>query len=142
MGLTIPDSMEDLFYFTNRTLDNGGWVKAWVRKPDSPSGKGKLSKPKDPKTGKPKVRSPVYVDDDGKEYPKTEIDPTLTVEIIYKSPFTGEEGETTIPYKRRTWQGVPAFVFKDKAGNEIGITKKMKAAKKKKGKAMPIDDDE
>lgn len=134
MAIQEPTSMDDLFYFTNRTLENGGWIKAWVYKPEAPNGKGKLQKPRDPKTGKPKVRSTIYVDDDGNEYPRSEIDPTLSVEIKYKSPFTGKEGETTTPYKRKTWQGVPAFVFEDDEGNKIGITKKMKAPKKKKKK--------
>lgn len=132
MAIKEPESMDDLFYFTNRVLENGGWAKAWVYKPIAPSGKGKLQKPKDPKTGRPKVRSTVYVDDEGNEYPREEIDPTLSVEIKYKSPFTGNEGEATVPYKRKTWQGVPAFVFEDDAGNKIGITKKMKAPKAKK----------
>lgn len=132
MALREPKSMDELFYFTNRTLENGGWIKAWVYRPDSPSGKGKLGKPVNPKTGKPKPRATYYVDDDGKEYPCAEIDPTLHMEIKYKSPFTGEEGETTIPYKRKTYLGVPSFVFEDAEGNKIPITKKMKEPKKKK----------
>lgn len=132
MALTEPKSMDDLFYFTNRTLENGGWVKAWVYKPDAPSGKGKLQKPKNEKTGRPKIRATVYVDEEGTEYPRAEIDPTLTVEIKYKSPYTGKEGEATCPFKRKTFQGVPAFVFEDQEGNKIGITKKMKEPKKKK----------
>ncbi|MFT4311988.1 MAG: hypothetical protein ACMXYF_02060 [Candidatus Woesearchaeota archaeon] len=131
MALNEPTSMEDLLYFTNRTLENGGWAKAWVYRPEAPSGKGKLGKPKDPKTGKTKVRSTVYVDDDGNEYPKSEIDPTLLLEIKYRSPFTGEEGETTVPFKRKKYKGVDAFVFEDAQGNKIPITKKLKEIKKK-----------
>ena len=130
--VTEPESMDELFYFTNRTIENGGWIKAWVYKPDAPTGKGKLGKPTDPKTGKVKVRAKYYVDEEGNEYDKEEIDPTLTMEIKYKSPHTGKEGETTIPYKKKTWLGVPAYVFEDQEGNKIGITKKMKKPKKKK----------
>ena len=132
MALKEPENMDELFYFTRRKLENDGWIRAWVYKPEAPSGKGLLSKPTDPKTGRPKVRSDVYVDDAGNEYPVKEIDPTLTLEIKYKSPYTGKEGETTIPYKRKTYQGVPAFVFEDQEGNKIPITKKMKQPKKKK----------
>ncbi len=132
MALQEPTSMDDLFYFSNRTLENGGWAKAWVYKPVAPSGKGKLSKPTDPKTGRPKIRSKIYVDEEGNEYPCEEINKTLSVEIKYKSPFTGEEGETTVPFKRKTYMGVPSFVFEDSQGNKIAITKKMKEPKKKK----------
>ncbi len=132
MALKEPESMDELFYFTRRKLENDGWVKAWVYRPKAPSGKGLLSKPVDEKTGKPKIRSKIYVDDAGKEYPVEEIDPTLKLEVKYKSPHNGEEGETTIPYKRKTFQGVPAFVFEDSEGNKIPITKKMKQPKKKK----------
>ncbi len=132
MALKEPESMEELFYFTRRKLENDGWVKAWVYRPEAPTGKGLLSKPVDEKTGKPKVRSNIYVDDEGNEYPVEEINPTLKLEIKYKSPYNGEEGETTIPYKRKTYQGVPAFVFQDSEGNKIPITKKMKQPKKKK----------
>lgn len=132
MALKEPESMDDLFYFTRRKLENDGWIRAWVYKPDSPKGKGKLSKPINPSTGRPKVRSSVYVDEAGNEFPCKEIDKDLILEIKYKSPYTGKEGETTIPYKRKTYMGVPAFVFEDQEGNKIAITKKMKQPKKKK----------
>ena len=132
MALREPEDMEELFYFTRRKLENGGWVRAWVYKPEAPTGKGVLSKPINPKTGRVKVRSTIYVDDEGNEYPVKEIDPTLKLEIKYKSPYTGKEGETTIPYKRKTYKGVPSFVFEDQEGNKIAITKKMKKPKKKK----------
>lgn len=130
--MELPESMDDCLYFTNRTLENNGWVKAWVRRPPAPSGKGLLGKPKDSKTGRPKLRSTFYVDDEGNEYDMQEINKQLFVEILYKSPYTGEEGEAKVPYKRKTWQGVPAFVFEDSAGNKIGITKKLKSPKAKK----------
>jgi hypothetical protein len=134
MALKEPESMDELFYFTRRKLENGGWIRAWVYRPPAPTGKGLLSKPVDKKTGRPKVRSKVYVDDAGNEYPCDEINETLMLEIKYKSPYTNKEGETKIPYKRKTYLGVPSFVFEDQEGNKLAITKKMKAPKKKKKK--------
>ena len=134
MTIKEPENMDDLFYYTRRTLENDGWVRAWVYRPPSPNGKGLLSKPLDPKTKRPKIRSTIYVDDDGNEYPVKEINKTLFVEIKYKSPFTGKEGETKVPFIRKTFQGAPSFVFEDQEGNKIGITKKMKKPKAKKKK--------
>ena len=134
MALKEPESMDELFYFTRRTLENGGWLRAWVYRPPAPTGKGLLSKPVDEKTGRPKIRSDVYVDDEGNEYPCKEIDKTLKVEVKYKSPYTGKEGEALCPFVRKTFQGVKAFVFEDQEGNKIAITKKMKEPKKKKPK--------
>ena len=134
MTLKEPESMDELFYFTRRTLENGGWIRAWVYRPEAPSGKGLLSKPVDEKTGRPKVRSTVYVDDEGNEYPCKEINKDLKLEIKYKSPHTQKEGETTVPFVRKTYMGVKAFVFEDQEGNKIAITKKMKEPKKKKKK--------
>lgn len=132
MGLTPPTDMDDLFYFTNRTI-GGGRIRAWVYRPPAPSGKGKLGKPVDPKTGKVKKRSPVYVDEVGTEYPCDEINPTLDVEVEYTCPFCSHKGEATTPYKRKKWQGVDAYVFAcGGCGEKIGITKKMKDPKKSK----------
>lgn len=134
--MSMPESMDECVYFTNRTLEDGkGSVIAWVRRVDCPEcGKGKMGKPVDPKTGKVKSRSDIYVCPEcGHEEPKAEFEPTLTVEIEYKCPHCGDEGEATTEYKRKSFQGVPAYVFKcNKCGEKIGITKKMKAPKKKK----------
>ncbi|MCX6707400.1 MAG: hypothetical protein NT001_04650 [Candidatus Woesearchaeota archaeon] len=52
----------------------------------------------------------------------------------------------TTPYVRKTFEGVPSYVFEcGKCHKKIAITKKMKAAKKKKGKSAeeePEADDE
>ncbi len=49
--------MEDCIYFTNRTIDSGK-IKAWVLKELCPECKKALmSKPKDEKTGRPKIRA-------------------------------------------------------------------------------------
>ena len=61
MSLQQPKSMDECIYFTNRTLDKGK-IKAWVFKGKCPKcGKGLIGKPKDPKTGKPKIRATEYV---------------------------------------------------------------------------------
>ena len=49
MALKQPESMDECFYFTNRTLEEGkGRATAWVFKPDCPKcGKAKMGKPID-----------------------------------------------------------------------------------------------
>ena len=132
--VTMPESMEECFYFTNRILEDGkGQIMAWVFKQDCPKcKKAKMGKPVDPKTGKVKSRADIYVCKEcGYEVAKAEMDPTLTVEIEYKCPACGDEGEATTEYKRKTWKGVKAYVFTcNKCGEKIGITKKMKKPKK------------
>ncbi|MFC1691852.1 hypothetical protein ACFL0W_06760 [Nanoarchaeota archaeon] len=135
--VTEPTSMEDLVYFTNRTISDGkGKIKAWVYRNDCPKcGKAKMSKPKDEKTGKPKIRAKEYVCPEcGNTVEKEEYEPTLSCEIKFTCPHCGKEGETETQYKRKTFEGVPAVVFEcTECGKKIGISKKMKAPKKKKG---------
>lgn len=133
MSLQFPENMDDLLYFTRRKFEKGHAI-AWVYRPVCEKcKKWKMGKPVDPKTGRPKVRSKVYVCGEcGHEVPKDELEPTLNLEIQYTCPFCEHEGETTIPYKRRMYKGVPAYVFKcDSCGEKIALTKKMKAPKKK-----------
>jgi DNA-directed RNA polymerase subunit RPC12/RpoP len=129
----MPESMDECFYFTNRTIDSGS-VIAWVYKPKCPKcKKGIMGKPVDPKTGKVKRRAEIYVCSEcGHEVNSKEFDETLTVEIQYTCPFCGKSGEATTEYKRKSYKGVPAYVFKCvHCGEKIGITKKMKEPKKK-----------
>ena len=131
--IKMPNSMDECFYFTNRTI-NSGHVIAWVYRPKCPKcGKGIMGKPVDEKTGKVKSRAKIYVCPEcGYEVDKDEFDKTLTVEIQYKCPFCGKSGEATTEYKRKSFKGVPAYVFKcGHCGEKIGITKKMKVPKKK-----------
>jgi transcription elongation factor Elf1 len=133
MTIKMPESMDECFYFTNRILENDGSIIAWVYKPDCPKcKKAKMGKPVDPKTDKVKSRADVYVCKEcGYEVEKAELDPTLKVEIQYKCPFCGNEGETTTEFKRKSYKGVQAYVFTcEKCGEKIGITKKMKKTKK------------
>ena len=132
--VTMPESVEECFYFTNRTLDEGdGSVIAWVHKPVCPKcGKGKMGKPINPKTGKVKSRADIYTCKEcGYEVDKEEFDPTMEVEIEYKCPYCQNEGEATTAYKRKSFKGVKAYIFTcEKCGEKIGITKKMKKPKK------------
>ena len=126
--VTEPESMDQLVYFTNRNV-NGGHVMAWVYKGQCPKcKKGLMGKPKDEKTGKVKIRSTEYVCPDcGYSVEKADYEPTLEVEIKYSCPKCKHEGETATQYKRKTYQGMKAIVFKcDKCGEKIPITKKLK----------------
>lgn len=134
MGLKMPDSMDECFYFTNRNLEEGkGSIIAWVYRPKCPKcGKGVMGKPVDPKTGKVKKKADTYTCKEcGYEVDSKEFDETLKVEVQYKCPFCGNEGEATTEYKRKKYKGVDAYVFAcGKCNEKIGITKKMKAVKK------------
>lgn len=127
-----PESMEECFYFTNRILEEGkGQVMAWVFKPDCPQcKKTKMGKPVE--KGKVKTRAKEYVCPEcGYTVSKEEFEPTLTMNVKYKCPFCGNEGETTTEYKLKTFKGVKAYVFVcGKCNEKIGITKKMKETKK------------
>ena len=131
--MTMPDSTDECFYFTNRTLENDGTVIAWARKPLCPECKKVImGKPVDPKTGKVKIRAKEYVCP-GCNYTvdKAEMDPTLTLEAEYKCPACGNEGEASCPYQRKKFKGVDAYIIQcEKCEEKIGITKKMKKPKK------------
>ena len=87
-----------------------------------------MGKPKDEKTGKPKIRAKEYVCPEcGHSEEKKEYEETLTAEIKYTCPKCGNEGEIEIPFKRKKIDGTDALVFNCQQCNEkILITKKMK----------------
>lgn len=131
MALTEPESMEECLYFTRRTFDNDGSAVAWVCKDKCPKcGKGLMGKPI--VKGKVKIRSEDYeCPECGYTVSKSEYEPTLQVQVKYKCPKCGKSGETTTPYKRKSFQGVQAYVFQcEHCGEKIGLTKKMKDIKK------------
>ena len=131
--MEMPESMEECFYFTNRTLGDKGNAIAWVKKPMCPKcGKVKMGKPVNPKTGKVKSRSDIYVCKAcGYEVPKVEFEPTLTMEIQFKCPACGKDGEATTEYSLKSYKGVKGYVFScDGCGEKLAITKKMKKPKK------------
>lgn len=133
MSLKEPESMEELVYFTNRIIDNGK-IRAWVFRMECPKcKKGIMGKPVE--KGKVKTRAKEYVCPEcGFTEDKLTHESKLTLNIDYVCPSCGKEGQATTEYKRKTFEGVQAYVFECKnCKKKIGITKKMKATKKKKG---------
>lgn len=128
-----PEDMEELVYFTRRAIGNGR-IMAWVYKQPCPKcGKGLMSKPKDEKTGKPKIRATEYVCEHcNNTAEKKEYEETLQAEATYKCPHCGKEGESTIPFKRKAVDGTQALRFECQHCNgKIDVTKKMKEKKSK-----------
>ena len=141
MALQQPESMDECIYFTRRSLLEKGKVMAWVlRQPCPKCKKGMMGKPVD--DGHIKIRAKEYVCPSCKyTVEKEEYEDTLSCDIIYTCPKCQFQGETTAPFKRKTWQGVKAIVFEcGKCKEKLGVTKKMKEGKKK-GKEDPDDDD-
>lgn len=135
MAFNQPKSVSEVLYFTNRTLENNGKVKAWAYKKDCPEcGKAKMGKPINEKTGKPKIRATEYVCPEcNYTEEKKAHEESLTLQAIYTCPECGKEGESEAPYKRKTYLGVPSYVVDcEHCGAKIALTKKMKAPKKKK----------
>ncbi|NQV91390.1 hypothetical protein HQ489_02855 [Candidatus Woesearchaeota archaeon] len=135
MALDIPESMDDCLYFTNRTLDPEGQILAWVHKKKCPKCKSaKMGKPVE--KGKVKIRATVYVCPSCQyTEEKAEHEESLTMEAAYTCPHCGKEGEGTTIYKRKSFQGVPAFVIEcEHCKESIALTKKMKKPKVKKPK--------
>ena len=139
--LPQPASMEDCVYFTRRTLDTKGRAVAWVLRGNCPKcKKGVMAKPRNPNGGV-KIRATEYACMEcGHTIEKMAYEDTLTMNIEYTCPHCGKSGEIQTPYKRRTFEGVPCVVFECGAcKRKIGISKKMKASKKKG--APELDDD-
>ncbi|MBN2880553.1 hypothetical protein JXM83_00730 [Candidatus Woesearchaeota archaeon] len=133
MEFREPNSMDECLYFTNRDDPSVGQIRAWVLRLDCPKcKKGKMGKPVDSKTGRPKIRATEYVCSDcGYTEEKLEHEAKCTVMIDYTCTC-GHHGTATTEYKRKSWNGIPSYVFVcGGCGNKIGITKKMKGAKKK-----------
>lgn len=136
--LKEPNSMDECFYFTNRTLDGGkGKAMAWVFKPDCPKcGKAKMGKPVE--KGKVKIRAEIYVCPEcGYTEQETPHEESCMLDVIYKCPKCGNEAETSIPAIRKKTKmfdeekqkkvSVEAFIFDcSKCNEKIYITKKLK----------------
>ena len=137
--LKQPQSMDELMYFSRRTVMDGR-VVAWVFKPQCPEcGDDRLEKPTNPKTGKKKTRSSKFVCETcGYEEKKKKTEERATVNIHYICPHCEHEGDTTTKYDRRTYLGKKAFVFKcDECWQEIPITKRVKRLDRLKTKKNP-----
>lgn len=132
MALKEPKSMEECFYFTNRTIGEKGQVMAWCFRPECPKcKKARLGKPIDKKTGRINKKADVYVCPEcGYSVPMKELEQALVLNVKYTCPYCGRSGETTTEYKRKKFRGVDAYVFKcEFCSEKIGITKKMKEFK-------------
>ena len=125
--------MDDLIYFTNRTVEDGkGKIKAWVhKKMCSECGKAKMGKPV--VKGKVKIRAKEYICPDCRfTEEKLEHEETLNLEAKCLCPSCNKEGEGTTIYKRKSFMGVKAYVLDcSNCGAKIPVTKKMKKPKKK-----------
>ena len=145
MALKVPTSMDELLYMTTRKHD-GLFVRAWAYKKQCPKcKKGLMGKEVDPKTGKVKIRSTEYICPSCQySEAKSEHEDSLKLEAQYTCPACKKSGEATIPFKRKTYMGVKAFVIDcAHCSNKIAITKKMKDPKKKtKGSSEEDADDE
>ena len=124
--------MEELVYYTSRTLGEGG-VTVWVFKQQCPScGKALMGKPKN-KDGKVKVRAKEYVCPEcGYSVAKAEYQETLTANVEYTCPQCKHHAETQLPFKRKRIKGVLTLrVACENCGAPIDVTKKFKKPKKK-----------
>ena len=133
MAITEPESMGDLIYFTNRTIEEGkGKIKAWVYKKMCPKcQKTKMGKPIE--KGKVKIRAKEYTCPEcGFTEEKKEHEESLTLEAKYLCPNCNKEGEGTKIYKMKSFMGVKAYVVEcSHCKTTIPVTKKMKEPKKK-----------
>ena len=137
-----PNSVEECVYFTNRIIDSGR-AMAWVFRKECPKcKKGIMGKPQK-KNGKIDKKADHYVCYScGYEGSNEQVEDSLTINVEYKCQHCGNEGETTTEYKRKTFEGVPSYVFEcQKCKKKIGLTKKLKESKKKNGKKEDSNDE-
>ena len=131
MTLKEPESMEEVVYYTRRDIDSGS-ATVWVFKEKCTScEKAFMGKPKDPKTGKPKIRAKEYVCPECENtVEKTAYEETLTANIRYVCPFCKNDSEIQVPFKRKRIKGADTLRFQcQKCGENIDVTKKMKKVK-------------
>jgi len=132
MTLKKPSSMEECIYFTNRTIGFGRTM-AWVFRKQCPKcSKGIMGKPQK-KGGKVDKKSNHYVCYScGYQETNEQLESNLILNVEYKCPYCGNEGQTTTEYKRKSFEGVPSYIFEcQKCHKKIGLPKKLKATKKK-----------
>lgn len=152
MALKKPNSVEECVYFTNRIIElpaslrtdsqaGHGRAMAWVFRKECPKcRKGIMGKPqihsrRNPQKNMGKVdkKADHYVCYScGYTESNEQVENSLVINVEYKCPHCGNEGETTTEYKRKTFEGVPSYVFEcQKCRKKIGLTKKLKESKKK-----------
>ncbi|MFH2021386.1 MAG: hypothetical protein ABIJ34_08300 [archaeon] len=126
MSLKLPESMEELVYWTARKIDKGS-VKAWVHREEcTECNKAMMGKPRD--KGKVKIRATYYECPECKNTVEKKLyEETLTVNILYTCPKCQYKGEIQVPYKKKRIKGTDAIIFEcEKCHQKIPITKKMK----------------
>jgi ssDNA-binding Zn-finger/Zn-ribbon topoisomerase 1 len=137
MAIQIPESMEELVYWTSRKVGDG-YIKAWAYRGDCPEcKKAKMGKPRE--KGKVKIRAKIFVCPEcDYKVDKEEYEETLNVQIMYTCSKCKHKGETQIPFKRKRVQllnpetgkkkAAEALIFFCESCNEkLLITKKMKS---------------
>jgi len=127
--LKQPQTMDECLYFTRRTIGSGQ-VTAWVFRKECPKcHKARMGKPVE--KGKVKTRAKEYVCPEcGYAEEKKQHEESLKLNAVYTCPYCGSEGESTAEYKRKMFNGIPAYVIQcEKCGKKIGLTKKMKESK-------------
>lgn len=127
MTLKIPKSMDECLYFTNR-----GDLLAWVYRKQCPKCK-KAVMGKPVQKGKVKTRAKEYVcpacgyEEEGKEHEES-----LELQATYTCPQCHKQGESSTPYKRKAYLGVPSYIVEcPHCEAKIPITKKLKELKRK-----------
>ena len=143
MALKKPESAEECVYFTNRIIGEGRAI-AWVFRKSCPKcKKGIMGKPQK-KGGKLDKKAGHYdCYSCGYQESNEQVENNLIVNVEYKCPHCGNEGEATTEYKRKTFEGVLSYVFEcQKCRKKIGITKKLKEPKKKKSEAQENSKDD
>lgn len=124
-----PESMDELLYFTNRTVGGKGHVRAWVFRIGCPKCGELMGKPV--VKGKVKSRASEYVCQGcGHSELNEEHESKLKVNVAYTCPYCSHKGSAETDYKRKQFQGVLSYVFEcGGCGRKLGITKKLKEGK-------------
>lgn len=142
MALHVPNSMEDIVYWTNRSIDKGK-VMVWVPKQAcSQCKKATMGKPVGD-DGSVKIRAKEYVCPSCKyTVEKSAYEESLTAYALYTCPSCLKKGEFSGLFKRKNVEGVLTFRFPcSSCGTTIDVTKKMKE-KKKKSRSEDVPDTE
>lgn len=129
MALKQPESMDEIIYFTQRSIGSGK-ARVWVFKKMCPEcGKALMGKPVE--KGSVKIRAKEYkCPQCGYTEEKKAYEESLTASIEYTCPECSNSGELEIPFKRKKVKGVEMLRANcEKCGAEIDITKKMKEKK-------------
>ncbi len=122
MAFRIPESMSECLYFTNR-----GDTLAWVYRKECPKcHKAKMGKPVVKGSVKTRAKEYVCPSCDYEESKEVHED-SVQIQAVYTCPKCGKKGESTAPYKRKNFKGVPSFVVDcQHCGEKIPLTKKLK----------------